>query len=280
MKYLLLFLILCATTLNAQTNLHFDKRLIVCEDKWVALQKDKDSLYSYGFIYIDPEAGLTLDLAGTFRIDEQGTFVPQLKFDSFSVKHRLEPGKVLAAFIPENKFADLKIAATPAWLKYYKADSNSVKQLYRRGFLYNAWDECERALVYLEKAQKTDPLFQGLSFELAYAYNALGKYDQAIAVLESAIKTNPEDCYLYKELSYAQIHSAQLDKAAATCTKGISFCKDNNMKSEIAYNLAQQFYRQKDKVNFSYWAHETKKWATAGDRYTVNITAMEKELNP
>jgi len=238
---------------------------------------NKDSLHSFGFIYIDPEAGLTFDLAGTFHIDQDGKFIPK-KNDSISIKHRLEPNETLVALIPETKFGELQIPAVPVWLQYYKTDTTAIVTFYRRGYLYNAWNEYEMALTYLEKGEKKDPAFKGLSFELGYAYNALGKFEKAIAVLESAVKRNPADCYLYKELSYAQIHMGQLDKAAATCAKGISLCEDKDMKAEIALNLAQQFYKQKDQQQFKHWADETKKWAADGDKYTTIILAMEKNL--
>lgn len=51
MRNLFVFIFLIATNLKAQTALNFDKRFVESEDKWVALQSDKDSSYMYGFIY-------------------------------------------------------------------------------------------------------------------------------------------------------------------------------------------------------------------------------------
>ena len=65
----------------------------------------------------------------------------------------------MVAFIPENKFQELKISAIPDWLKYYKSDTNSIERLYRWGYMYNGWDECAKALTYLEKAEKINPKF-------------------------------------------------------------------------------------------------------------------------
>ncbi|WP_121328580.1 hypothetical protein [Flavobacterium sp. 81] len=63
--------------LAAQSNLQFDKRFVQSEDKWVAFPKDSTDNYPYGFIYIDAQAGLTLDYKGTFKIDEKGKFIPE-----------------------------------------------------------------------------------------------------------------------------------------------------------------------------------------------------------
>jgi hypothetical protein len=112
MKYILLLIALASMRIKAQTPLDFDKRFVECEDKWVAFQKDKDSLYAFGFIYIDGQAGLTLKNEGTFTISTTGQFVPK-RLDSTNVKYRLQPNNILVAFIPEGKYGELKITAIP-----------------------------------------------------------------------------------------------------------------------------------------------------------------------
>ena len=171
MKYLLFIVaIFFATKLNAQTNLNFNKRFIQCEDKWIAFKPDKDSIYNYGFIYIDPQAGLTLNYEGSFKILPTGEFIAK-KLDSTNMKVRLQPNNVLVAFIPDSKFSELKISTTPDWLKYYKTDTTSIERLYRWGYMYNGWGECAKALTYLERAEKMNPKFKGLAVELSFSYN-------------------------------------------------------------------------------------------------------------
>jgi hypothetical protein len=54
-------------------NLHMSD----CENRWVALyHKRDDSNYTYGFVYIDPQAGFTLQIAGSFTIDSEGKYHP------------------------------------------------------------------------------------------------------------------------------------------------------------------------------------------------------------
>jgi tetratricopeptide (TPR) repeat protein len=276
MKHLII-LLLFVTNIKAQNTLNFNKRFVESEDKWVAFQMDKDSTYAFGFIYIDSQAGLTLDHGGKFRINNTGTFIP-IKQDSFKLKVRLEPNNVKVAFIPNNKFDDLLIKEIPDWLKFYKEDTATVERYYRWGYLYNAWDECAKALTFLEKGQKINPKFKGLEFELAYAYNALQQYEKAIPILESAIESSSDDCYLYKELSFAEMHIGELEKASQSCKRGILACTDKALKSEIAHNLSYQYYKKKDKINFKYWSDETKKWATKGDQFMTNIKKMEDDL--
>ncbi|MDP4292388.1 MAG: tetratricopeptide repeat protein [Bacteroidota bacterium] len=278
MKYILIILGLFSINLKAQTILNFNKRFVECEDQWVAFQMNKDSVYNYGFIYIDAQAGLTLNYEGSFKITPDNIFVPKKKNDSVSFKYRLSPNQVKVAIIPSSKYKELSIKRYPDWLKIYESDTTSVARLYRWGYLYNSWDECAKALTYLEKGQKINPKYPGLEFELAFAYNGLGQFDKAIAVLEDAIKTNPNNGYMYKELSFAQIGLRQIEKAVLTCKKAIALCPDKSIKSEIAFNMAGYYFRLKDKENFKYWADETKKWATTGDRFMVNINNLEAKI--
>lgn len=277
MKYLLAILTLFTFNLDAQTLLKFDKRFVECEDQWVAFQKGKDSTHIYGFIYIDAQAGLTLNYGGNFTIAGNGLFIPQ-KNDSANLKIRLESNNVLVAPIPTNKFDELKIPPVPEWLKFYKTDTASVARLVRWGYLYNGWNECAKALTFLEKAQKLDAGFEGLSVELAFSYNCLGRFDQAMLVLQDAVATNPTDAYINKELIYAQIKSNHLEKALESCKRAIAVCADKAYHGENCYNLLHSFYSQKDWKNFWAWLPETKKWSSSNADITGRIKAMEESL--
>lgn len=261
----------------AQTSLKFDKRFVECEDRWVAFQMNEDSTYNFGFIYIDSQAGLTLNHEGHFRITDNGIFIPQ-KRDSTSIKVRLNPNNVLVALIPENKNDELKIQSEPDWLKYYKTDTASVERLYRWGFMYNGWNECSKALTFLEKAQKINPKFKGLEVELAYSYNCLNQYDKSIEILQEALESNPVDAYVNKEFIYAQIKMGQLDKAAESCKNAIKLCPDKTYNGENCYNLLHNYYLNGDKENFKKWLKETEKWNANNETLTESIKLMNKEL--
>jgi len=276
MRYFLIFLTLAFTNLKAQTDLKFNKRFVESEDKWISFQMNKDSTYTYGFIYIDSQAGLTLNYEGKFIITPTGKFIAK-KLDSTSLKVRLEPNNVLVAFIPENKFEELKIQAIPDWLKFYKTDTASVERLYRWGYLYNGWDECAHALTFLERAQKINSKYKGLEVELAYSYNCLNQFDKAIMALQNVLETNPTDAYVNKELIYALIKSGQLDKAAESCKNAIKICKDKTYNSENCYNLLHEFYLKKDIANFNLWLTETKKWTIDNSDISKRIKSMEEK---
>jgi len=263
--------------IKSQNVLNFNKRFVECEDKWVTFDKNDDGMYNFGFIYIDSEAGLTFDFAGTFTIDPDGKFIPS-KFDTTSIKYRLSPNQVKVSLIPENKFNELQISNPPDWLKYYKTDTASVERLYRWGYLYNGWDECAKALIYLEKAQSINPKFKGLEVELAYSYNCLGQYDKAIIELKRALESNSTDAYVNKELIYSFVESGQLENASECCKNAIKVCKDKTYNGENCYNLLNAYYKNKDKANFNLWLKETKKWTKDNADMTDRVKAMEVDF--
>ncbi len=278
MKYFFLFAALVAVRLNAQTTLSFDKRFVQSEDKWVAFPPGEDSSYVYGFIYIDEQAGLTLNYEGRFKISPTGTFVPE-KLESTSMKVRLEPNDVLVAFIPESKFQELRVAAAPEWLKYYKTDTNSVARLYRWGFMYNGWSECARALTYLQIARQIDPGYKGLSAELAFSYNCLEQYSDAEAILEKEIQINPSDAYVNKEYIYTLVKSNNIDKAVKQFNISLETMKDKQYHAENCYNILQYYFTQKNKTNFSKWYIEFQKHPNENKIMVQYADKMNRELN-
>lgn len=277
MKYIFMFLLLWSIGSKAQTELQFNQSLINCEDKWVTFPMNKDSTYNFGFIYLDNQAGLTLNVEGTFKIDENGKYIAR-KINNSMVKHRIPPTKVLVAHIPASKFADLQIQNTPDWLKGYKTDENDVHRLFRLGFVYNQWDLADRALVYLEKVKAIDPKYNGLILEFAFAYNVLKQYDKAVFLLKQAIIGNPKDCLLHRELVYAQLN-IKLTDAEETYKNADKDCSDSTSKSEMAYNIACHYYLLKNKQKFNYWADEIKKYSKTGDQFAKKLTLMQAEMD-
>ena len=281
MKYFIVFLILTATNLTAQNILKFDKRNVQCEDKWVALQMNKDSSYVFGFIYIDDMAGLTFNYEGSFKIDKKGDFkktVSDTKNQIGFIKKRLQPNRVALAEIPESKFKELDIKKIPDWLATYKEGENTIERMYRWGYLYNGYEECEKALTYLEKAEKINANFKGLQTELAFSYNALGKYNKAVNALKTSIKNDPKDCYSLKELAFSYNHLEQIDNSIATYNKMVSICSEKSFIQEAALNLAYEYFKIKNIQKFDFWDKETRKWSDKENQFTKNLDNMKSEL--
>jgi tetratricopeptide (TPR) repeat protein len=281
MKYSLILLTLFTTNFYAQNLLQFDKRNIQCEDKWIAYQMDKDSTYTFGFIYIDSKAGLTFNYEGKFKIEKNGVFnklKSEVEKEVGFIKTRLQPNRIAIAEIPEAKFKELHIEKTPNWLKAYKTDENSVDRLYRWGYMYNSWNEFEKALTYLKKADKINSKFKGLQTEIGFSYNALGKFDDAEFTLKKAINENPEDCYALKELAYTYTRLVNFEKVAETYLIMTKSCTEQTFIQETAHNLAYEYFKIKDTINFIKWKTEAEKWSKFENQYTKNLNNMQTEL--
>lgn len=254
--YLIIFILISAFCF-AQDNLNFDKKFTQSEDKWVAFPADSTGSHSFGFIYIDAEAGLTLEYQGSFTIDDDGKFVLKKKEMEGSMKYRLEPNNVLVAVIPNSHFDELEISEFPDWLKHYKEDENTIERLYKWGYTYNGWGECEKALEFLKKAEAINADFKGLRVELGFSYNCLKDHQKAIVVLKEAVKSDPNDAYANKELLYSQIHNNQFNDAILTYERIIRDVSDKTYNAENAFNILGVYYQQKDVKKFNEWIEKT-----------------------
>jgi tetratricopeptide (TPR) repeat protein len=278
MKYCILLIAFFAVQANAQSILNFNKRFVESENKWVALQTPKDSTYSYGFIYMDVIAGLTVHVGGTFKIVKDGTFIAQKLPITNIIKTRLQDNQIKVAWIPSAKLKEMDVADPPDWLESYQTDTTSAAWLFRWGSTYNGGNEIEKAMSYLVRAQKLDPNYPGLDFEFAYAYNASKQYDKAAAVIEQSLKKRPGDCNLYKELIFSELNSGQIGKAEETYKQGVAACGNAGIKTEMAFNITYTYFNLKNKEKFNYWADETRKGAPATSPLVANLTKMAELL--
>lgn len=277
-KIILVITLIYSINFFGQEKLVFDKRFVQSEDKWVAFLPDSTKTYSYGFIYIDAQAGLTLNYEGTFTIDEKGKFNPKKRETEGFTKVRLQPNNVKVAFIPESKFGELKIAKTPDWLKSYKTGENSIERLYNWGYMYNGWNECEKALEFLEKADKINPDYKGLGVELAFSYNCLQQYQNAITVLKKALKKEPLEAYTNKELIYAQAKLGKLDEAEKSYKYAFKNCPDKTYNAENAYNILHGYYLIKDIKKFNSWLTETESILSSNPQIKNIVEQMKIKL--
>lgn len=272
--------LLLVSVARAQDDLRFEKRFVESEDKWVVFQRGEDGKYVLGFIYIDQQAGLTLNYECLFTISDKNQYVREVKPDSQLVayKVRLKNNNVKVAWLPAARFAELHVADPPSWLGVYKSYTDTAARLQRWGYYYNDWGMSEKALEYLEPGYKRAPAFKDMATELGFAYNALEQFDKAIPVLEKAAELTPEDGYVYKELSYAYLSKGDIEAGAKAAESGVKYYDDNRMKAEIAHNVAYHYYLKKDKKQFARWAAESKKWAEEGSEFAKRIDYMQKKL--
>jgi tetratricopeptide (TPR) repeat protein len=269
-------------TLKA-AGLAYDFHMSDCEDRWVALyRKPEDHDYTYGFVYIDPQAGFTLHFGGRFTIDADGKYrsAPNpIPPDKMTLKIRLEQNGV-AALLPPDAVAQLRLPEKPDWLKFYEDNADSVTHKVNWGSFYNGIGDSRRAIVYLESAYKERPDAPKLVFELTYAYNALERPEDAIRVSKVEFAKNPKDELLCREMAFAYLHLKSYNEAATQYQACIALCGDSESqmaeKSELAMNLSSAYKALADVPNSEAWLEKAKGWAPKGSPVYTYFHPEEK----
>jgi tetratricopeptide (TPR) repeat protein len=275
MKYFALLLICFAINADAQNNLTFNKQFTDCNNKWVALKTAKDSVFGFGFIYMDESAGLTAHEGGTFRLTKDNKYIASKRPDYAMKTVRLDGMHNTVALIPADMLKQLDLPAEPAWLSSYKADTTSANWLFRWGLSYNANNQIDKALYYLDRVKKIDPNYHGLAYEYIFAYNATRQFDKAIELLNGALKEDPKSANYLKELLFAYVHSGKMDKAEETYKKAVAVSGIDE-KSEMAFNVLSAYLMQKNKEKSKIWIDDIQTWLPTTDRYYASFQKMKE----
>ena len=251
--------------------LTYDVHMSDCEDRWVALyHKLEDHDYTYGFVYVDPQAGFTLHYFGRFTIDVDGNYqaAPNpLPPDKYNLKIRLYQNGI-AALLPPRGLSQLGLPEKPDWLHFYEDKADSVTHEVNWGSFYNGIGDSRRAIDYLESAYKERPDAPKLVFELVYAHNALERPEDALRVSKSEFAKNAKDELLCREMAFAYLHLKSYKEAATQYQACIALCGDSESqmaeKSELAMNLSSTYKALAETPNSEAWLEKAKRWAPKG----------------
>jgi tetratricopeptide (TPR) repeat protein len=267
----LLFLTFLVSNYCIGQSLKFETQYYDAVDKWVAFDKEQsDSTYIFGFIYIDEYAGFTFNYESDFKITEKRLEKIPREMVGY-MKTRLEPNTANVHILNDEEVKQLGLPEQPDWLIYYKSNEDEVSYLTRIGYHFNHVGASKNAIQPLLKAYNIEPHFKGLEFELAYAYNATKNFEKAIEILTKAIKNDPKDFWFLRELGFAYVNLGNLEKAEETYIKGIALSDNKNQKAEMAVNMAQGYFKTKNKLKFDEWAKITKQHTDEGSMFDKYI---------
>lgn len=260
--------------------LNYNLHMSDCENRWVALyHKAEDTDYTYGFVYIDPQAGFTVEYGGPFTIDAAGKYhlAPNpISPDKMNLKIRLDQNGT-AALLPPEALQQLGLPEKPDWLKFYEDKADPTTHKVNWGFFYNSIGDARRALDYLESAYKERPDAPRVVFELTYAYNATGRPEDAIRVAKSEFAKNPKDELLCREITFAYLSLKRYGEATGQYQACVALCADSESgmaeKSELAMNLSAAYGALGDTTNRDAWLEKAKSWAPKG-------SAVYKHFHP
>jgi tetratricopeptide (TPR) repeat protein len=279
MKYFYYVLLGCIALQSCKqkddTKLVANKRFVESVNHWTALYTGKDSIYRYGYIYMDPHLGLAVHSQGTFKIASDNVYEYN-QLPAGAIRNiKLKNSQAKVAWIPESKFVELQIEAKPKWLDSMKIDTTSPAYLLKWAYTYNDGHENAKALPYLERVKKIDPNFPGLDIEYAYYYDGLHQYDKTEELLRQSLNKRPNDFAIYKSLIFAEVFSNNMVKAEQTYQQALPYCT-TDQKAELSYNICLMYYKQKN-PKFTQWANEAKKWETAGSPQMQRLDKMLSE---
>lgn len=275
MKIFLIIAIVVSNICNGQ-ELKFKTSYFDAVDKWVAFdKKEEDSSYVVGFIYIDQQAGFTFDFESRFMITDKGLKKLPRDFDN-SLKSRLSQNTADVAVLTEEQVQQLQLPKQPEWLKHYKTNETEPSYLVQIGYHFNHVGASKNAIEPLTKAYQKDFHFKGVEFELSYAYNATKQYEKAIEVLTKAIQHDPNNFWFYRELGFSYKNLNRISDAEIIYQKGISISNDNAQKAEMAVNMAQSYFKLKDKQKFDEWARIVRQYSEKGSQFEQYLQTWEK----
>ena len=72
------------------------------------------------------------------------------------------------------------------------------------------------------------------------------------------------------------MHLGKVKKAESTYTKGIEISNNDFEKSEMALNMAQAYFKLKNRKKFDQWAKLTRKYVQKNADYVKYIESFEK----
>ena len=278
MKYLFILLTCITLQASAQNQLNFNKGIMESLNKWVAVKTPVDTIYGYGFIYMDPSAGISMHQGGLLKI-KNGVFISRKNPQNQVRIERLHDyGLVKVAWIPNDKVKEMQEDIEPSWLKFYKTDTTSIHYLFQMGFSYNGGNQIDKALYYLDRVKKADPNYKGLTFEYIFAYNATKQYDKAETLIKDELKKTPKSGNLYKELVFAQVNAGKMQQAEDSYKEAIIFC-DIDVKTEMAFNITYTYFAQKNKEKFNSWAADMQSWLPVNSKALPRLAQMKQMFN-
>lgn len=237
-----------------KSGISFDTKFYHAEDKWVVFdKKEKQNTYALGFIYLDPQAGYTFNYEGELELkNNKLKRLPRLDSTS-NIKVRLDRNTFPVYLLPDDQIKEFGLPAKPEWLNAYKENSDFIENRIQRASMMNGAGASEIALPILQKAYNEDPHYPGLEFELGYAYNATGSFYKAVIILNKAIENEPSNFWYYRELGFSLKHLENLPEAEKVYRKAIELTSDKIQIAEIAINMVQSYFHNRDKVNFDIW---------------------------
>jgi hypothetical protein len=251
------------TFISATAALCRDTRATDAENRWVAFGSTDP--YAVALVYLDPQAGFTMDVAGRTSLDQEGQPRPLTAATptrGASLKIRML-GNPWVHVLSDEWLARLKLEKVPAWLAAYADRSDPVSQKVHRASAYNGIGEPAAALALLESSPADVVARPGGAYELAFALNALQKFDRAIETASPVLQREPRNWQVCKELAFAFAHGGRPLDAVRQYQDCMAIVPEGGkeVRSEMAFNLAGVYRGLGEPAQCLEWLARAREWA-------------------
>jgi len=238
-------------------------KLSDCENRWFLKEAQRPNVRLLGFAYVDPDAGVTIEVNGDVAISQDGTL--QRTPGSYDKDRRLiirGMSNLEIACLSDELASQLGLPLVPAWLAFYKDKRAPGPHNVAWASYYNHIGAFEKALEFLQLA--SDAGFQSaeLSYERGFALNATGQFQEALGGLEIAVQAHPDSVALLGEFAFAHMKLRAFKRAIELYETALLKDKEgkSGRRAEFAHNIAMAFAALGDDQRAHEWREKAESW--------------------
>lgn len=285
MKYRLGALLLVAASAAAAEFPPSSHRLADCENRWFLREVADPSIRLLGFVYVDPDAGVTIEDNGKVALSADGALVrmPDTRENKMRLIIRGVSNFEIACLSSEQA-SQLGLALVPDWLEFYKDKREPGPHNVAWASFYNHIGAFDKALEHLRIAGDSGFRSLALALERGFALNATARHQEAIEGLQPAVKAYPDDIRLLAELAYSHLRLRDFSRAIDLYQAALS--RDAEGKSvlrwEYANNVALAYAALGDGTSASEWSRKAATWniSLARDKFHFCAVGFGFQVSP
>lgn len=235
-----------------------------CEGKWILYGDGKpENSQTLGYVYVDRQAGVTIDLQGDVRFNADGEWVraPVPLTGKARLILRVDRN-IPVACLTDAQRERIGLPVSAEFSEYYKDDRPAGVHHTDWASFFNQIGAYERGLEHVQLARDASYDSPKLELEHGFALNALEQFDAAAAVLAAALKKYPNDVEIIAELAYANLSQERYREAIDLYRRALAKDSKNasNRRWQFAHNIANAYGKLGDEKNEAKWRAQAEKW--------------------
>jgi tetratricopeptide (TPR) repeat protein len=256
--------LLAVETVCAQEFPPLSQHIADCENKWVlAAGTQSADTRVLGYVYVDPTAGVTVELHGEVEPAPSGALIrrPGELEGKARLILRIE-SNIAVACLSDELAAQLGLPREWEFRENYRDRRLPGPHYVSWASHFNQIGASERARELVKLARAEGYSSPKLELEEGYALNALGRYDEAIGSLREAAQRYPDDVDIAAELAYGYLSLHQYSQAIEQYRRALSLDTKHTSprRWEFAHNIARAYEELGDTKRSGEWLKRSAEW--------------------